>query len=558
MVSSEVAMRGRAIQGFFVGGVARLQDVRAHAGGFSALSGPPARFGGDTSRPAQAKPAPGHERGPSTAAIDPVRLGLVRGGGTALPQAVLAKMEAALATDFGAVRVHIGPQAPRIGALAFTVGNDIYFAPGRYRPESTLGQQLLGHELAHVVQQRRGRVPAPLAGVAIVQDAALEAEADRLGMRAAMHRPAIQLKPAQPAIVRAATRVPHGAIQRMNAPQGARPDPNTDNWMSDDLREERDALEVTRAELKHTLHHKTPRQLLGYFWSILTGAQRMTVQRVLDVPGRKGFLSMGSNLLLGPKPEQRSDEPGVQLISGENIALFDGNPTVSGMMTPRSALHGRAYQELLAIFQQRARAVADGRFHAILHLLEQAELIHYGQMNGRMLENPDACWTPNNAKVSVPDAQPVVPNGAIRDRRQQPTNWNRYASIRAGAESVGVRYSDPYSEIEQVHDVRSGHSNYFDRDGRQILTTRSTAFEFDSVPGKRSLRDQQLLHVQSLIPREEHRAAYDSFVRRAAPCSICQLETTLVCARCGQQRYCSKEHQRADWPRHKLTCVARS
>jgi hypothetical protein len=75
-----------------------------------------------------------------------------------LPDAVRGKMEAALGADFSAVRVHVGPQAERIGAIAFTIGSDIYFAPGRFQPATAHGQQLLGHELAHVVQQRAGRV----------------------------------------------------------------------------------------------------------------------------------------------------------------------------------------------------------------------------------------------------------------------------------------------------------------------------------------------------------------------------------------------------------------
>ncbi len=105
-------------------------------------------------------------------------------------------MEATLGADFSSVRVHVGPQAERIGAIAFTSGADIYFAPGRYQPETPAGRRLLGHELAHVVQQRQGRVRNTAGGVAIVQDAALEAEADRMGDRAAAAP--LQMKPARP------------------------------------------------------------------------------------------------------------------------------------------------------------------------------------------------------------------------------------------------------------------------------------------------------------------------------------------------------------------------
>jgi GNAT superfamily N-acetyltransferase len=131
----------------------------------------------------------------SAFAVEAGPLGLASGGGRPLPEVVRGRMEAALGADFSNVRVHVGPQAERIGAIAFTIGSDIYFAPGRYQPDTLQGQQLLGHELAHVVQQRSGRVRNPLgAGLAVVQDHALEAEADRLGQHAVACRVPVQAK----------------------------------------------------------------------------------------------------------------------------------------------------------------------------------------------------------------------------------------------------------------------------------------------------------------------------------------------------------------------------
>src|SRR5690606_4311078 len=51
------------------------------------------------------------------------------GDGASLPAAVQAKMEHAFGTDLSAVRVHEGPQAAAMGALAYTQGTDIHFAP---------------------------------------------------------------------------------------------------------------------------------------------------------------------------------------------------------------------------------------------------------------------------------------------------------------------------------------------------------------------------------------------------------------------------------------------
>jgi Domain of unknown function (DUF4157) len=41
-------------------------------------------------------------------------------------------MESFFNTSFADVRVHVGHEAAAIGALAFTHGADLYFAPGQY------------------------------------------------------------------------------------------------------------------------------------------------------------------------------------------------------------------------------------------------------------------------------------------------------------------------------------------------------------------------------------------------------------------------------------------
>lgn len=109
------------------------------------------------------------------------------GPGQPLPAVVQRKMESLFGTSFADVRVHVGLQARQIGAQAFTLGTDLYFAPGQYDPASAHGQRLLGHELTHVVQQRQGRVRNPFgSGVAVVQDPSLEAEAERMGIQAVL------------------------------------------------------------------------------------------------------------------------------------------------------------------------------------------------------------------------------------------------------------------------------------------------------------------------------------------------------------------------------------
>jgi len=108
-----------------------------------------------------------------------------------LPSPVQEQMETAFGVDFSAVRIHEGAAATQVGARAFAQGTDLHFAPGEYDPTSLAGQELIGHELAHVVQQRDGRVSAAQGkGGDLAADDGLEAEADRAGARAARGEPA--------------------------------------------------------------------------------------------------------------------------------------------------------------------------------------------------------------------------------------------------------------------------------------------------------------------------------------------------------------------------------
>jgi ribosomal protein S18 acetylase RimI-like enzyme len=139
-----------------------------------------------------------------------------RRAGQKLPAAVQQKMESFFGTDFSDVQVHSGPEASSIGALAFTQGSNIYFAPGQYNPNSHFGQALLAHELTHVVQQRSGRVRNPFgSGMAVVQDPILEAEAERMGRQASMHIPLAQPRMGQQQAQQPASKVHFSSPRRV-------------------------------------------------------------------------------------------------------------------------------------------------------------------------------------------------------------------------------------------------------------------------------------------------------------------------------------------------------
>jgi len=90
------------------------------------------------------------------------RINRARGGGQPLDGVTGKKMGSAMGTDFGDVQVHTGKESDelnqQVGAEAFTTGKDIFFREGAYNPGASGGQELIAHELTHVVQQGQGMV----------------------------------------------------------------------------------------------------------------------------------------------------------------------------------------------------------------------------------------------------------------------------------------------------------------------------------------------------------------------------------------------------------------
>ncbi len=116
----------------------------------------------------QMKPRQQRQLGPMDASSDLEQaISQARGKGQALDDSVRQPMEQAFGTDFSHVRVHTGGQSDQLNraiqAKAFTTGQDIFFSQGAYAPTSRGGQELLAHELTHVIQQAGGvrRATAP-------------------------------------------------------------------------------------------------------------------------------------------------------------------------------------------------------------------------------------------------------------------------------------------------------------------------------------------------------------------------------------------------------------
>jgi hypothetical protein len=85
-----------------------------------------------------------------------------RGSGQSLDANLQQSMGQAMGADFSGVKVHTDSQSDQLNksiqAKAFTTGQDLFFRQGAYEPSSRGGQELIAHELTHVVQQNGGAV----------------------------------------------------------------------------------------------------------------------------------------------------------------------------------------------------------------------------------------------------------------------------------------------------------------------------------------------------------------------------------------------------------------
>jgi hypothetical protein len=104
----------------------------------------------------QAKAAPGQTPTVSPSIESRVK-GIQSRTGEPLPPEICTSMEARFGHDLSQVRIHRDTEASdlanRLNSRAFTIGKNIIFRSGEYQPGTSLSNQLLAHELTHVMQQ---------------------------------------------------------------------------------------------------------------------------------------------------------------------------------------------------------------------------------------------------------------------------------------------------------------------------------------------------------------------------------------------------------------------
>jgi Domain of unknown function (DUF4157) len=110
------------------------------------------------------------------------------GKGEPLDSRSRARMEGAFGTSFEDVLTHTGPEARQLAqkenAAAFAMGNHIVYGESGLAPGTPVGDLLLAHELAHVVQQRDAPETVQAKSLADGGESATERDANRSAFRA--------------------------------------------------------------------------------------------------------------------------------------------------------------------------------------------------------------------------------------------------------------------------------------------------------------------------------------------------------------------------------------
>lgn len=155
------------------------QGAEAGGGTSSEHMFQPDRYG--PSSPAGARSLAEQNRSALTAHTRTLVDRTIGSAGAPLGQHTQARMEQAFGHDFSRVRVHTdaaaAASAEAVNAVAYTIGSHVAFARGAYAPDTSAGDRLLVHELAHVVQQG-GREPPSTARLRVSpHDASAEREA---------------------------------------------------------------------------------------------------------------------------------------------------------------------------------------------------------------------------------------------------------------------------------------------------------------------------------------------------------------------------------------------
>ena len=155
----------------------------------------------------------------------PIVYEVLRSQGQPLDPSTRKFMEARFGKDFSHVLIYTDSKAAEsanaINAIAYTMGRNIVFGPGKYAPHINAGQKLIAHELTHVIQQFNHLENIDIKSDIIRPQDAYEHEADMAAMDAMAGR-TVHISPIPSASIQRVAGADDEHCQRRRQPEGHR------------------------------------------------------------------------------------------------------------------------------------------------------------------------------------------------------------------------------------------------------------------------------------------------------------------------------------------------
>ena len=278
-------------------------------------------------------------------------LGPDAGAGQVLPPRLRVRLERRMGADLRHVRVHTGTtaadSADRMSARAYTVGSHVVFGAGEYRAGDLVGEALLAHEMAHVVQQTRGG--------AAVGGLELSCQAGRPGGSAAKDgaeaEPDDSLGPVADLALDVATRTAVGSgVQGEMLKAGSR------GFIAELIRQVKpgEQLDRLKSSLRELLH---PRNAADFAVGSSTGFTAGMVSPVTDLLGLAAMVEqlplIARNLLL------KAWDQGAALAEQAKALAVEAGVLVSGLPMRLAAFLKDKTSLDAVLADMRARAIAE-------------------------------------------------------------------------------------------------------------------------------------------------------------------------------------------------------
>lgn len=274
-------------------------------------------------------PSPGHVRhgGITTGyfnLVDAAAQGLANtpsipelGRGEPLPETTAKRFGRGYQIDLSGVTVHPASAAvAELGADALAVGDHVAFAPGRYRPGTPDGERLLGHELAHTVQQARGREAVQFSGS---DGGTLEREAGDAVHRVLASEPAPRLSPAPSGVVQLHPSSGGSGLTPLPSGPGAPGNPFPDGAASA-TKEAADLAQLETTTNEGTSIKITANEATGPGW-------RYSLHSQVSGGGNRGTITTTTDLSLEYVPPfDIQGGPGLVLVNPEMPRPMPGEP----------------------------------------------------------------------------------------------------------------------------------------------------------------------------------------------------------------------------------------